>query len=125
MPKPVTYNASVSTLYLEASPSDQRTYFEKGTYRIPPRHGLEAGRAAARVRTVGNVVQDLRVLVQDGVDEADGALARVQALVVDASNNRGEDGRRGGGAAEEGEFAFVVDLQVEAWQGSASVVANE
>lgn len=60
--------------------------------RVPPLDGGEAVGAAARVAAVLDVVQYRGVLVQDGVDEADGLLAGVEALLIDAGDDRGEDG---------------------------------
>lgn len=42
---------------------------------LPSGHGLEASGAAIRVRAIGDVVQSPRMLVEDRVDESDGAFA--------------------------------------------------
>nr|POF02246.1 hypothetical protein CFP56_65511 [Quercus suber] len=67
-----------------------------------------------RVRPVDDIVEHVRVLVEHGVHEADAALADAEALLVDAGDERGEDGRRGRGAAREAEGAADVRRDVVA-----------
>ena len=63
-------------------------------HRVPPTHGSEAGSSAALVPTRGDVVQDRGVGVQGRVEEADGTLAGVGALLVDEGDDAAECGRR-------------------------------
>ena len=55
--------------------------------------------------------------VQGRVDEADGALARRDALLVDAVQDGGEDGRRGRRAADQHRGAVQHDDHVVAHGG--------
>lgn len=61
--------------------------------RIP---SLDRGKprgAAAGIAAVRDVVEDVGVGVEDGVDEADGGLAGGETRFVDAVDDGGEDGR--------------------------------
>lgn len=64
-------------------------------HRIPPRRGREALCPAALVAASCDVVENLRVGVCNRVDEADGALLGIQALLVDECEDR-RKGRRAG-----------------------------
>ena len=56
--------------------------------RIPTRRGREAISAASRGVARSDIVEDLSILVQCGIDEADRAFALSRALVVDHRDQR-------------------------------------
>ena len=60
---------------------------------IPALHGREALGAAAGIVAVGHVVHHLRVGIESRVDEAHGAFAGRDALLVDEVDD-GAEGRR-------------------------------
>lgn len=62
---------------------------------VPAGRGVETRSSAPRVVANGDVVQDLGVLVESRVDEADSLLAGGNSLLVDAVDDCGEDGRSG------------------------------
>jgi hypothetical protein len=67
--------------------------------RIPADISAEALSTAARAVANSDVRENIRVLVKHGVDEADGRLASLKAVHVDAGENGTEHGRGGGGTA--------------------------
>lgn len=77
----------------------------------PSNLSIETVRAAAGIATSSNVVEHVRVGVQSGIDEADGALAGLHALAVDEAEQR-RDGRGGAARAEDlGEVAVDDDAE--------------
>ncbi len=68
--------------------------------RIPSRAGRETVSAAARIVADSDIVEHIWVLVDDGVEEANGSLAALQALLVEQIDNGSEDGGRGRGTAD-------------------------
>lgn len=78
--------------------------------RVPARSSREAvgGRGAAAVRaTAGDVVEGTGAGVDGGVDVADCALTRLATLVVDESEDAGNERSRGTRAADESILAVV------------------
>ena len=59
--------------------------------RIPPRTGRKALCTTARVATNRYIIEHLRVLVDDRVQEADRSLTLLKPLLVQQVNNRSED----------------------------------
>ncbi len=92
---------------------------------IPAADGLEALGATARVRAVRDVVQDVRVLVERRVDEADGVLAAGEALFVDAVDDGREDGGAGASAALERGVAVDVGCDVVTVGGDVGIAAAD
>ena len=64
------------------------------------------------VRAIDNVIQHGGVLIQGWVDEADNALASGQTLLVDAVDDRSDDGGTGTGARRRLEVTFDEDVDV-------------
>lgn len=91
---------------------------------IPPLHGREARRAAALVATAGDIVQHVRGGVEGRVDEADAALADVEAGLVDEGEDGADGGGGGGGAVDEGEGAVDGDDVVGAVGADVGVSAG-
>ena len=61
------------------------------------------------VPTGRDIVEDRRVGVQRGVDEADGGLSGIDALLVDERDDAAERGRRGRGAVDQAQAAVDGD----------------
>lgn len=80
--------------------------------RIPTFDGAEATRQASRVCSIGDVVQNLWILVQRRIHEAHGLLASPESLLVDSVHDGGEDRSRCTSAAAEHKLAGVVDSRV-------------
>lgn len=71
-----------------------------------------------------DVVEDGGVGVEGGVDEADGGLAAVDALLVDEGDDAAERGGGGRGAVDEAEAAVDGDDVVGAVGGDVRVAAD-
>ena len=71
-----------------------------------------------------DVVEDRGVGVERGVDEADGTLAGIDALLVDERDDAAECGRGGRGAVHEAEAAVDRDDVVGAVGGDVGVAAH-
>lgn len=78
-------------------------------HRIPTRCALETRGPTPLIPALDHVVEDLRVRVRHGVDEADAVLLLVQPGLVDQRQDRPQGGRGGGGAVDLGEGAVDGD----------------
>ena len=68
---------------------------------IPTRSAGETSSTAALVSSLGDVVQDAGVGIDDGVDETDRGLANVVTGFVDQGQDASERGTAGAGAVDE------------------------
>jgi hypothetical protein len=66
----------------------------------------------SRVISSGDVVEGTWVSIQDWVDEADGALASFESLIIDTSQNGRKDWRSCGGTTDEGRSTHVEDQDI-------------
>eukprot|EP01136_Pigoraptor_vietnamica_P019777 Opistho-1_new@67815 len=81
---------------------------------VPAGGRVEAVLLAVVVAALGNVVERLGVLVEEGVEEAERALALLHAEVVQEANNAGKHGRRRRRARNQLDVAILDDGIVDA-----------
>ena len=91
---------------------------------IPAGHGGKPSRAAPLVPAAGDIVEGAGIGVDGGVDEADGALAGVGALLVDQRDDAAEGRARGRGPVDELQRAVDGDDVVGAVGGDVGEGAD-
>lgn len=81
---------------------------------VPSSASTESVGVASRVRTAGDIVESTGVGVQEGVEEAEGALASRDELVVKERDDGGEDGAGAAGSINALKLTVDDDLKVGA-----------